>query len=323
MESYLSTLHAEEEFDQSNTSTIPELETFYSVPCHQKGSSGEESSQTSSSPGEERSDGIAVGHSGREELQQANRSQQTATIEEGESSQRPSPSTAEGRGDGFRLPQGRDRSNQSQDESYEEECSESPSCTDEQSEDGIVFENSGEETGRSNQSQLQQPETSGEERSSNRQPSLAGESGDDVIVFRDSETGQDSDQQDAISFNEGESRQDNQRRLLRGNEEESDESHERIIPEDIYIQTDLMDMTLWDYIRRRNEGYLEKKRSALSSEDREGNLLGPLLGCWFRARQRRPEALQCSPVPPKEPSPMAMPSLRLPLRLRPVHEARG
>ncbi|CAG0911383.1 unnamed protein product, partial [Cyprideis torosa] len=36
----------------------------------------------------------------------------------------------------------------------------------------------------------------------------------------------------------------------------------------LYIQMDLMEMTLEDYIRRRNEGYLEKKRSALSEEDR-------------------------------------------------------
>ncbi|CAG0910246.1 unnamed protein product, partial [Cyprideis torosa] len=151
-----------------------------------KESCGEESNQSSSSPEEERIDGIAVGHSEREELQQANRSQ-TATIEEGESSQHPSPSAAEGRGDGVRLPQGRDRRCQSQrlqDESSEE-WSESPSCTDEESDDGIVFANSGEETGRNNKSQR---ETSGEERSRYRPPSLARES-DDA-----SEPGQDSDQ---------------------------------------------------------------------------------------------------------------------------------
>ncbi|CAG0898188.1 unnamed protein product [Cyprideis torosa] len=158
-----------------------------------KGRSGEESSQSSSSPEEERSDDIAGGHSGREELQQENRSQ-TATIEEGESSQRPSASAAEGRDGGVRLPQGRDQRFQSQDESCGEEGSESPSCTDEESDDGIVFENSREETGRSNQSQ--QRETSGEEGSSNRPPSLAGESDDDVI-FQDSEPGQDSDQDES------------------------------------------------------------------------------------------------------------------------------
>ncbi|CAG0903405.1 unnamed protein product [Cyprideis torosa] len=166
-----------------------------------KGSSGgEESNECSSSPGEGRSDDIAVGDSKREEPQQVNRSQQTATIEEGESSQHPSPSAAEGRGDGVRLPQARDRRCQSQDESCGEERSESPSCSDEESDDGIVFENSGEETGQSNQSQ--QPETSGEEGSSKRPPSLAGESDDDVIF--QAEPGQDSDQQHESS-NEDES----------------------------------------------------------------------------------------------------------------------
>ncbi|CAG0896417.1 unnamed protein product [Cyprideis torosa] len=187
-----------------------------------KGTSGEESNQSSSSkgcilsPGEGRSDGIAVGHSEREEPHQVNRSQQTATIEEGESSQRPSPSAAEGRDDGVRLPQGRDRRCQSQ---------------------------------------------------------------------------------DAIAFNEGESRQDNQRSPPRGSEEESDEPPTRSSAQGdgsesvrtsgaeggsstaaaeylrkctftLSIQMDLMEMTLEDYIRRRNEGYLEKKSSALSEEDR-------------------------------------------------------
>ncbi|CAG0907701.1 unnamed protein product, partial [Cyprideis torosa] len=175
-----------------------------------KGSSGEESNQCSSSPGEGRIDGNVVGQSEREEPQQVNRSQ--LTIAEGESSQRPSPSNAEGRDGGGRLPQGSDLSNQSQDKS--------------------------------------------------------------------------SDQ--------SESRQDNQRRLPRGNEEESDEPPTRSSAQGggsesdislstraareqylktctftLYIQMDLMEMTLEDYIRRRNERYLEKKSFALSEEDRD------------------------------------------------------
>ncbi|CAG0901968.1 unnamed protein product, partial [Cyprideis torosa] len=349
-----------------------------------KGSSdGEESNGCSRSPGEERNDGNVVGHSERKELQQPNRNQ-TATTEEGESSQRPSPSTAEGRGGGVRLPQGSDQSNESQDESCDEEGSESPSCTDEESDVEIVFANSGEETGQSNKNQ--QRETSGEEGSSDRPPSLAGESDDDV-TFQDSESGQDTDHdessaegdfsgssspsqegsddgirfeeieeigrnsrtqdesretsspsqedsddgirfeeteetgpndqsQDAISFNEGESRQDNQRSPSRGNEEESDEPPTRSSAQDgdsesvwtsgaeaqgdgsesvwtsgaeeylrkctftLYIQMDLMEMTLEDYIRRRNEEYLEKKSYALSCEDRRtaGGIFGYL--CW-------------------------------------------
>ncbi|CAG0909948.1 unnamed protein product, partial [Cyprideis torosa] len=99
--------------------------------------------------------------------------------------------------------------------------------------------------------------------------------------------------QDVISFNEGGSSQENQRRLPRGSEEESDEPPTRSSAQGdgsesdislstraareqylktctftLYIQMDLMEMTLEDYIRRRNEGYLEKKSSALSSEDR-------------------------------------------------------
>ncbi|CAG0903631.1 unnamed protein product, partial [Cyprideis torosa] len=105
--------------------------------------------------------------------------------------------------------------------------------------------------------------------------------------------------QDAISFNEEESSQDNQRSPPRGSEEESDEPPTRFsaqggesesvwttgaeggsstVAEEylrkctftLYIQMDLMEMTLEDYIRRRNEGYLEKKKksSALSEEDR-------------------------------------------------------
>ncbi|CAG0882768.1 unnamed protein product [Cyprideis torosa] len=255
-----------------------------------KGSSGEESNHTSSSPREGISDDIVVERSEGEELQQANRSQQTATIEEGESSQRPSPSTAEERDDGVRLPQGRDRSDQSQDESCEEEWSESPSCTDEESDDGIVFENSGEEIGRINK--IQQPETSGEKGPSNRPPSLAGESDDDVI-FQDSEPQEDTDQ-DVISFNEGGSSQENQRRLAPGNEEESDEPPTRSSAQGdgsesdislstraareqylktctftLYIQMDLMEMTLEDYIRRRNEGYLGKKCAGINVEGSE------------------------------------------------------
>ncbi|CAG0909241.1 unnamed protein product, partial [Cyprideis torosa] len=121
---------------------------------------------------------------------------------------------------------------------------------------------------------------------------------DDGIRFEETEeTGRNDRSQDVISFNEGGSSQDNQRSPPRGSEEENDEpptgssaqgdgsegvwtsggeegsstaaeEYLRKCTFTLYIQMDLMEMTLEDYIRRRNEGYLEKKRSALSWEDR-------------------------------------------------------
>ncbi|CAG0903573.1 unnamed protein product, partial [Cyprideis torosa] len=351
-----------------------------------KGSSGEESSESSSSPEEERSDDIAGGHSGREELQQANRSQQAATIEEGESRKRPSPSRV-GIDDGIQLLYESDQSNQSQqretsgeegssdrppflagesgdasepgqdsdqqDESGDEdesrgsssssqqesdggitfeetveigrnnrrldESSETSSPSQEESDDGIRFEET--ETGQNDPSQDESSETSSpseeesdngirfeetetgqndpskDESSETSSPSQE-ESDDDGIRFQDTEEiGRKNRSQDGIAFNQGGSRQENQRSLARGNEEESDEpptgssaqgggsesvwtsgaeggsstaaeEYLRKCTLTLYIQMDLMEMTLEDYIRRRNEGYLEKKSSALSEEDR-------------------------------------------------------
>ncbi|CAG0904726.1 unnamed protein product [Cyprideis torosa] len=283
-----------------------------------KGSSGEESNQCSSSPGEERSDGIVVGHSERDEPHQANR-KQTATTEEGECSRRPSPSAAEGMDDGFRLPQGRDRRCQSQretsgekrssnrppslaggsghasepgqdsdqqDESGDEDESRGSSPSSQQESDGgITFEET-VEIGQNNRSLDESSETS----------SPSQEESDDGIRFEETETGQNDPSQD-VSSDQSESRQDNQRRLPRGNEEDNDEpptsssaqgdgsegvwtsgaeggsstaaeEYLRKCTFTLYIQMDLMEMTLEDYIRRRNEGYLEKKSSALSEEDR-------------------------------------------------------
>ncbi|CAG0905805.1 unnamed protein product [Cyprideis torosa] len=122
------------------------------------------------------------------------------------------------------------------------------------------------------------------------------EESDDGIWFEETETGQNDPSQDKSS-DQGESRQDNQRRLPRGNEEECDEPPTRSSAQGggsegvwtsgaeggsstaaeeylktctftLYIQMDLMEMTLEDYIRERNEGYLGKKSSALSEEDR-------------------------------------------------------
>ncbi|CAG0906003.1 unnamed protein product, partial [Cyprideis torosa] len=155
----------------------------------------------------------------------------------------------------------------------------------EESDDGIIFEET--ETGQNDPSQDESSETS----------SPSPEESDDGIIFEETETGQNDPSQDAISFNEGGSRQENQRSLARGSEEESDEpptgssaqgggseslwtsgaeggsstaaeEYLRKCTFTLYIQMDLMEMTLEDYIRRRNEGYLEKKSSALSEEDR-------------------------------------------------------
>ncbi|CAG0908770.1 unnamed protein product, partial [Cyprideis torosa] len=111
------------------------------------------------------------------------------------------------------------------------------------------------------------------------------EESDDGIIFQDTEEiGRKNRSQDAISFNEEESRQDDKRSLARGSEEESDEPPTRPSAQGggsesdislstraareqylkkctftLYIQMDLMEMTLEDYIKRRN---------ALSEEDR-------------------------------------------------------
>ncbi|CAG0903674.1 unnamed protein product [Cyprideis torosa] len=133
-----------------------------------------------------------------------------------------------------------------------------------------------------------------EEDESSESSSPSEEESDDGIRFEETEeTGRSNRSQDAISFNEGGSHQDNQRRLPRGSEEESDEPPSRSSAQGdgsesdislstraakeqylktctftLYIQMDLMEMTLKDYIKERNEGYLEKKSSALSWEDR-------------------------------------------------------
>ncbi|CAG0902331.1 unnamed protein product [Cyprideis torosa] len=102
------------------------------------------------------------------------------TIEERESSQLPSPTAAEGSNNGTRLPQGNHQNNQSQEESSEEEeWNESPSCSDEESDDGIEFANSGEETEINNRSQ--QHETCGEGGSS------SAEESDDGVIFEDTD----------------------------------------------------------------------------------------------------------------------------------------
>ncbi|CAG0911475.1 unnamed protein product, partial [Cyprideis torosa] len=103
--------------------------------------------------------------------------------------------------------------------------------------------------------------------------------------------------QDVIAFNECGSHQDKQRRVDREKEEESDEPPTRSSAQGggsesvwtseteagsstaaeeclskctftLYIQMDLMEMTLEDYIRRRNERYLEKSYS-LSWKDQK------------------------------------------------------
>ncbi|CAG0907289.1 unnamed protein product [Cyprideis torosa] len=121
------------------------------------------------------------------------------------------------------------------------------------------------------------------------------EGSDDGFAFEETEeTGRNDRSQDAISFNEGGSSQDDKRRLPRGSEEENDEPPTRSSAQGggsesdislstramreqylkkctftLYIQMDLMEMTLKSYITRRNEGYLGKKSCALSEEDRE------------------------------------------------------